>query len=68
MALFPEGNRLHDGNNFVLTTTVLILNSIHKDFRAMICRPLCFFMQLSKTSHEFASVSTVSGLPLTIYS
>lgn len=68
MALFPEGNRLDDGNNFVLTTTVLILNSIHKDFRAMICRPLCFFMQLSKTSHEFASVSTVSGFHLTTYS
>lgn len=68
MALFPEGNRLHDGNNFVLITIVLILNSIHKDFRPVICRSLCFFTQLSKTRHEFASIPTVSGLHLAIYS
>lgn len=67
-AVFLEGNSLDAGNNFVWTITVLVPGSVHRYFKPMICRSLCFFLRLSKTSHKFASISTVSGLHLTIYS
>jgi len=68
MAVFLEGNSLHVENNLVWIITVLIPASVHRDFQPMICGSLCFFLQLTITSHKSASVSTVSGLHLTIYS
>lgn len=68
MAVLLEGNSIHAKNNFVWTITGLIPGLVHRDFKPMICRSLCFFLQLSNTSHKFASISTVSGLHFTIYS
>lgn len=67
LAVFLEDSSLHAENNGVWTIIVLIPGPVHRDFKPMICRSLCFSLQL-KTSHKFISISTVSGFHLTIYS